>query len=99
MIRDTRTERYLKVGDRLVERGKFRTAARVYSRYADACRAESLMSHARALVTEDPVAALGKLAQVEKIMGASGEGRRLIAEAYTRLGRAEIAERYFKSCG
>lgn len=97
MIRDTRMERYLEIGDRLVERGKFKKAAAVYGRYADACRAETLMTKARACASEDPVAALRSLSQAEKIMGATGEGRRLSAEAYTKLGQHEIAERFLKS--
>lgn len=97
MIRDTRTERYLKVGDRLLEKGKVKTAAAVYSRYADACRAESFMSRARKHVDSDPVIALNALHQAEKIFGASGEGRRLSAEAYVKLGQHEIAERFLSA--
>jgi hypothetical protein len=94
MIRDTRTERYLEIGDRLLERGKFKTAAAVYGRYADACRAETLMSRARECASSDPVTALQSLSQAEKLMGASGEGRRLSAEAYSKLGQHEIAKRF-----
>jgi hypothetical protein len=94
MIRDTRTERYLKVGDRLLERGKLKTAAAVYGRYADACKAESYMCQARRDVESDPVSALKALAQAEKLVGATGEGRRLSAEAYQQLGQHEIAQRF-----
>jgi hypothetical protein len=94
MIRDTRTERYLKVGDRLLERGKVKTAAAVYGRYADVCKAQSYMCQARRDVESDPVGALKALAQAEKILGPTGEGRRLSAEAYDKLGQHEIAERF-----
>jgi hypothetical protein len=97
MISDTRTERYLEIGDRLLERGKFKKAAAVYGRYADACRAQTLMTQARADASKDPVAALRSLSQAEKLMGATGEGRRLSAEAYTKLGQHEIAERFLNS--
>jgi hypothetical protein len=98
MIRDIRTLRYLELGDRLVQRGKFKTAAAVYSRYADVCRATTLLGRARDCVRQDPVSALRDLAEVERIVGASGEGRRLSAEAYRSLGQAEIAEAFLKAC-
>jgi len=97
MIQDTRSFRYLEVGDRLVQRGKLKTAAAVYSRFADACVAESCMAHARQCVGEDPVQALRSLATAEKLMGASGEGRRLSAIAYQQLGHREIAERFLRA--
>ncbi len=97
MIRDTRTERYLEIGDRLLERGKFSRAAAVYGRYADACRAQTLMSKARECASKDPVEALNSLSLAEKLMGATGEGRRLSAEAYTKLGQHEIAKRFLNS--
>ncbi|RMG16402.1 MAG: hypothetical protein D6731_06230 [Planctomycetota bacterium] len=95
MIRDTRTERYLEVGDRLVAAGKFKRAAEVYSRYADACQAQTLLHRARRTVESDPHSALRDLAIVERLVGPSGEGRRLVAEAYSRLGHPEIAARFF----
>ena len=94
MIQDSRVERYLEVGDRLVRKGKFKTATAVYSRYADTCVAERCMEKARACVGTNPVQALKALAEVERLVGASCEGRRLMAEAYTELGQPEIAQRY-----
>ena len=98
MIRDIRTLRYLEIGDRLLQRGKFKTAAAVYGRYADVCRAGTLLERAREIVQSDPVAALNDLAQVERIVGASLEGRRLMSEAYRHLGQVEIAEAFLKAC-
>ena len=97
MIRDTRTERYLTVGDKLLERGKVKTAVAVYSRYADACKAETYMCKARENVGSDPVTALNALAQAEKLLGPTGEGRRLLAQAYETLGQHEIAERFLSA--
>ena len=94
MIQDSRVDRYLEVGDRLVRKGKFKTATAVYSRYADTCVAERCMEKARACVATHPVQALKALAEVERLVGASGEGRQLMAEAYTELGQPEIAQRY-----
>lgn len=94
MIQDSRNERYLNVGDRLVRRGKFKTAVAVYSRYADACVAERCLHHAREVVERDPVGALRALAKVEELVGPTGEARRITATAYTKLGHPEIADRY-----
>ena len=97
MIQDTRSDRYLEVGDRLVQRGKFATAAAVYSRYADACVEEHCLQHASELVSEDPVGALRALQHMERFVGATGEGRRLTAACYQQLGHSEIADRYLQA--
>ena len=97
MIRDSRTERYLQVGDKLLRKGKLKTAAAVYTRYADRCMADSHMDRARACLDEDPVEALQHLAKVERLVGPSGEGRRLSARAYKELGHEEIADRFLEA--
>ena len=94
MIQHSRASRYLEVGDRLVKRGKFRKAAAVYARYADACVAEACLKIARTCVEQDPVSALKALAEVEKLTGVSKEGRNLSARAYEQLGQPEIAARF-----
>ncbi|MGE0711910.1 MAG: hypothetical protein AB7N76_03095 [Planctomycetota bacterium] len=55
------------------------------------------MAIARTCVESDPVSALKALAQVEKLTGPSGEGRRISALAYQRLGRPEIAARFLQA--
>ena len=46
------------------------------------------------MTDEELVDALKALAQAEKLLGATGEGRRLSAEAYEKLGQHEIARRF-----
>jgi hypothetical protein len=94
MIQQVQANRYLEVGDRLVQRGKLAKAAAVYSRYADACVSATWLTIAETCLEADPVGALKALAEVEKLTGASGEGRRLSALAYERLGQTEIAARF-----
>src|SRR5687768_8147800 len=77
-----RPEEYLTLGDRLMQRGDPRTAATCYARCADAWMAESFLGKARDLVTSEPLQALKALAQVERLVGPTGEGRRLTARAY-----------------
>lgn len=94
MIQKNQASRYLEVGDRLVKRGKFNTAADVYSRFADACVAQGWLRHASELVDDDPVGALRSLAKAERVGGPSWEGRHLSARAYDGLGQPEIAARF-----
>jgi len=94
MIQHNQVSRYLEVGDRLVKRGKFDTAANAYSQFADAALAQGWLRHARDRVGSDPLTALRSLAKAEEIAGPSWEGRRLSAMAYDELGQAEIAARF-----
>lgn len=87
-------EQLLELGDRLLRRGSYRSAASAYVRCADAWLAETILGQARDLVGREPLQALKALAQVERLVGATGEGRRLTARAYERLGQPEIARRY-----
>lgn len=89
-----RPEQLLAIGDRLLRRGSFRGAASAYARCADAWLAETILDQARELVVNEPLRALKALAQVERLVGATGEGRRLTARAYEHLGQPEIARRY-----
>jgi hypothetical protein len=89
-----RPEHLLELGDRLLRRGNLRSAASAYVRCADAWLAETILDQARGLVSRDPLQALKALSQVERLVGATGEGRRLTARAYERLGQPEIAQRF-----
>ena len=95
MNRDS--NKFLTAGDALLKAGDVVTAAEKYSRYADESMAESCLDKARACVDEDPIAALKVLARAEQIQGASGEGRRISARAYSRLGQREIAARFLSA--
>ena len=97
MIQVATENRYLEVGDKLVRRGKFQRAVKAYTRYADRCVAAGFMTLARDCVGDDPVGALRALAQAERIVGPSGEGKLISAQAYERLGQAEIADRFRQS--
>jgi hypothetical protein len=87
-------QRYLEIGDRLLHSGKIKTAAAAYVRCADAWLAETFLTKARELVTSDPVKALKALAEAERLGGPTGEGRLITAQAYTNLGKPEIAQRF-----
>lgn len=89
-----RPEEYLTLGDRLLRRGDARTAATCYARCADAWMAETFLGKARELVASQPVQALKALAQVERLVGPTGEARRLTARAYESLGQPEIARSF-----
>lgn len=91
---ERRPEEYLKLGDRLLRRGKVGVAASCYARCADAWMAQTFLDRARELVQSEPVQALRALAQVERLVGPTGEARRLSASAYERLGQPEIARRF-----
>ena len=90
-------QRYLEVGDRLLRRGRLKHAAAAYARYADAFLAETFISSARACVQSDPLKALEALAHAERLMGPSGEGRFLSAQAYMGLGQEEIAANFLRA--
>lgn len=87
-------QRYLEVGDRLLRRGRVRTAATAYARAADAFLAETFVGMARACVAKDPVAALNALARAERLGAASAETRWIAAQAYLGLGQDRIAQNY-----
>lgn len=89
--------RYLEVGDRLLRRGRIKHAAAAYARYADAFLAETFISTARMCVQSDPLKALDALAQAERLMGPSGEGRLLSAQAYLGLGQEQIAANFLRA--
>lgn len=91
---ERRPEEYLKLGDRLLRRGKPGVAATCYARCADAWMAQTFLDRARELVLSEPVQALRALAQMERLVGPTGEARRLSASAYERLGQPEIARRF-----
>lgn len=90
----TKAQRYIEVGDRLLRRGKIRTAAAAYARSADAFLAETCLEAARACAEVNPLEALKKLAEVERLMGPSAEARSVAATAYLRLGQPAIAHRF-----
>ncbi len=94
MARVRSPQRYLEVGDRLLRRGKVRTAAAAYARAADAFLAETFVGVARACVDSDPVAALNALARAERLGAASPEARWIAAQAYLGLGQERIARNY-----
>ena len=89
-------QRYLEVGDRLLRRGRVKHAAAAYVRCADAFLGETFLDVARACVSSDPLRALDALSRAERLVGATGEGRLLTAQAYIGLGQQEIAANYLR---
>lgn len=90
-------QRYLEVGDRLLRRGRIKHAALAYVRGADAFLAETFINTARACVENDPLKALDALSRAERLVGATGEGRWLSAQAYLGLGQQEIAANFLRA--
>lgn len=89
--RRTDPSHLLKLGDRLLRRGCPCLAAQAYQRYADALLVRPLLERARAAVEREPLDALAALARVERLVGASAEGRALAACAYEALGESAVA--------
>lgn len=87
-------DQYRELGDRLLKRGNPCLAAQAYCRAADALIASALLSRVRSEVRFAPLQALVTLARIEQLVGASAEGRALLAQAYEALGSHEIASRF-----
>lgn len=98
MGRQRNAQQYLDLGDRLLDRGHVKKAAAAYVRCADEWMAETFLQKARQVVATDPVGALKALAQVERLVGVSGEARALSANAYEALGEVAIAARFRVAC-
>lgn len=92
-----KAQRYLEVGDRLLHRGRIKHAAAAYVRCADAFLGETFLDVARACVSSDPLRALEALARAERLVGVTGEGRYLTAQAYIGLGQSEIAANFLRA--
>jgi hypothetical protein len=98
MGRHRNAQEYLDLGDKLLDRGHVKKAAAAYVRCADEWLAETFLHKAREAVHTDPVSALKALAQVERLVGVTGEGRQLSASAYEILGERDIAARFRVAC-
>lgn len=98
MGRQRNAQQYLELGDKLLDRGNVKKAASAYVRYADEWMAETFLHKARQIVSTDPINALKALAQVERLVGVTGEARALSANAYEALGEADIAARFRVAC-
>jgi len=94
MTTKRRPEDYLHLGDKLLRRGRVKTAAAVYVRCADAWIAETFLDTARGCAQSDPIKALRALAEAERLVGPTDQGRSLTAAAYESLGEREIAQRF-----
>lgn len=92
-----KAQRYLEVGDRLLRRGRIKHAASAYARCADAFLGETFLDVARACVERDPLRALEALSRAERLVGVTGEGRWLTAQAYMGLGQRDIAANFLKA--
>lgn len=90
-------QRYLEVGDKLLRRGRIKHAAAAYVRSADAFLGETFLDVARTCVSSDPLRALDALARAERLVGVTGEGRWLTAQAYMGLGQSEIAANFLRA--
>jgi hypothetical protein len=95
MVRDA--QHYLELGDRLLRRGRVKHAAAAYARCADAWLAETFLTTARACVGDDPLRALEALSRAERLVGPTGEGRELSAQAYLGLGQPQIAANFLRA--